>query len=250
MKCKSLQLAAFLLVITLFSSTPLAAQERAASTTVAANLTLPAATSPLSVETLLDPTAPAWEGFAPRQLALNRTPRLYPTDPPAQPEISRLEVRVARVGDQLLVRLSWRDARRDAAELSAAPEAPPENRDRKELTPATGRFFDAAAVMYPTGAQPSGLTPSLQMGEEQKPVTIYYWNATRGPALMEAHGRSTTRRTGESFPARGLYGDGRWQVTLALPDLPAGVPLAFAIWNGSQLDRDGRKYFTVWHWLE
>jgi hypothetical protein len=67
---------------------------------------------------------------------------------------------------------------------------------------------------------------------------------------MEAHGRETTKRTGETFPARGVYRAGRWQVTLVLPDLPAGVPLAFAVWNGSQLDRDGRKYFSVWHWLE
>jgi len=26
--------------------------------------------------------------------------------------------------------------------------------------------------------------------------------------------------------------------------------MAFAVWNGSQKDRDGRKYFSVWQVLE
>jgi hypothetical protein len=37
---------------------------------------------------------------------------------------------------------------------------------------------------------------------------------------------------------------------MELQDVPAGMPLAFAIWNGSQQDRDGRKYFTTWLKLE
>ena len=67
---------------------------------------------------------------------------------------------------------------------------------------------------------------------------------------MEAEGRGTTRRTGEAFPARGEYRDQAWHVTLELQDVPAGIPLAFAVWNGSQQDRDGRKYFTTWLKLE
>jgi hypothetical protein len=39
-------------------------------------------------------------------------------------------------------------------------------------------------------------------------------------------------------------------VTLELPELPVGTPLAVAIWNGSQQDRDGRKYFSVWYKTE
>ena len=36
-------------------------------------------------------------------------------------------------------------------------------------------------------------------------------------------------------------------VTLQLNELPAGTPVAVAIWNGDQQDRDGRKYFSVWY---
>lgn len=224
--------------------------EQSAPAAVAVNLTLPAARTSIPADALLNPQAPGWQGMAARTLALNRTPPLYDTDPPSELEIPQLEVRVARAGDRLLVRLSWRDPSPDVAELATAPDTPPEERDHKELTAATERFFDAAAVMVPAGASTGGMTPSLQMGDAEHPVRIYYWSAARGAVLMEAQGRSTTRPTGESFPARGIYRNGRWSVTLSLPELPPGVPLAFAVWNGSQLDRDGRKYFSVWHWLE
>ena len=53
------------------------------------------------------------------------------------------------------------------------------------------------------------------------------------------------------YPAYGgVYRGGVWQVTLQLPAVPAGVPLAFAVWDGSQQDRDGRKYFSVWYRLQ
>ena len=88
------------------------------------------------------------------------------------------------------------------------------------------------------------------MGDAEDPVEIYYWNSARGAMLMQAQGRGTTRRTGQGFPASGNYDRGQWTVTFELPDLPAGTPVAFAVWNGSQKDRDGRKYFSVWQVLE
>ena len=240
-----------LLLVAALASAPLGAQQAApAASAPPANLSLRVAASPLAPDALLDPEAPAWAQVAARTVALNRTPPLYDTDPPAAMEIPQVEVRVARAGGKLLVHLAWRDSTQDVAALAPLPQTPPEQRERKEQTVAPERFYDAAAVMFP--AHPSGgaLSPSLQMGDPQQSVTIYYWNAARGAMLMEAQGRGTTRRTGQGFPARGVYRAGVWRVTLELPDLPAGVPLAFAVWNGSQQDRDGRKYFSVWHWLE
>ena len=88
------------------------------------------------------------------------------------------------------------------------------------------------------------------MGDAEHPVEVYYWNATRGAMLMQAQGRGTTRRTGQDFPANSTYQSGQWHVIFELPDLPAGTTVAFAVWNGSQKDRDGRKYFSVWQVLE
>lgn len=203
-----------------------------------------------SADTMLKGDVTAWNQFVPKHVALNRTPPLYDTDEPATLEISAIDVRCVRVEDKLLVHLVWRDPTQDAVTLPEVPNTAPETRFLKVQTEANDRFFDAAAVMFPTKASAGELSPSLQMGDPDHPVQIYYWNATREAMLMEAHGRGTTRRTGQSFPAKAAYKSGQWNVTLELPDLPAGTPIAFAVWNGSQKDRDGRKYFSVWQMLE
>ena len=51
----------------------------------------------------------------------------------------------------------------------------------------------------------------------------YYWNATRGAMVMQAQGRGTTRRTGQSFPVNSTYQNGQWNVIFELPDLSAGT---------------------------
>lgn len=196
---------------------------------------------------LADPDAKAWDQVAAVRVALNRTPPLYDTDPPSEAEISEVSVRVARANGKLLVQMTWQDRSQDAVILPKVPDTPYEARNMKEHTAESARFFDAAAVMLPASGTGS---PSLQMGDAQHAVKIYYWNATRGATEMAAEGRTTTRRLPSTFPARGVYRAGSWRVVLELPEPPAGAPLSFAVWNGSQLDRDGRKYFSVWHWLE
>lgn len=211
---------------------------------------LPVVASPASPQSLLQGVPAEWNPIAVKHVGLNRTPPLFDTDEPASLEIAAVDVRVARAGGKLLVRLTWRDTTQDAATLAAVPNSPPETRFRKVPTEADDRFFDAAAIMFPADPHPGAAAPSLQMGDAHDPVQIYYWNAARGAMLMQAQGRSTTRRTGETFPATGAYQNGQWSVVFELPDLPPGTPMAFAVWNGSQKDRDGRKYFSVWQVLE
>jgi complex iron-sulfur molybdoenzyme family reductase subunit gamma len=226
----------------LFTITIAAAQ--AGKTQAGQTLNVMALSAP--AEALLNGAA-VWDQIPAHRISLNRTPPLYDTDESASLEISVLDVRVARAGGKVLVQMSWADSTHDSASLSETPNTPPETRFRKLPTENEDRFFDAVAVMFPE--KKSAITPSLQMGDAEDPVQIYYWNAARGPMLMEAAGRGTTRRTGGSFAAHGAYEKGRWTVAVALPDLPAGTPLAFALWNGSQKDRDGRKYFSVWQVL-
>lgn len=221
-----------------------------AQTKPASLQSLPIGTSTASVDTLLKGDYAAWGQIPPKHVALNRTPPLYDTDEAATLDIPTVDVRCVRAQDKLIVHLVWHDASQDAVILAEVPTTAPETRFRKVQTEVNDRFFDAAAVMFPTKSSAGDLSPSLQMGDPDHPVRIYYWNATRGTMLMEAHGRSTTRRTGQSFPANGVYQNGQWNVTLELPSLPAGTPVAFAVWNGTQKDRDGRKYFSVWQILE
>jgi hypothetical protein len=216
----------------------------------ASGQSLSVAASPVSVDHLLNSGPAVWNQIAAKHVALNRTPPLYDTDEPAAVEIPVVDVRLARAGGKLIVQLSWRDATHDATKLAGVPNTPPEDRFLKVSTEADDRFFDAAAVMFPAKADAGAIAPSLQMGDVEHPVEIYYWNATRGSMVMQAQGRSTTKRTGQNFPSNGTYQNGRWNVTFELPDLAAGTTVAFAVWNGSQKDRDGRKYFSVWQVLE
>jgi ethylbenzene dehydrogenase len=215
-----------------------------------AGQSLSVAASSASAENLLNAGPAAWNRIAVKRVALNRTPPLYDTDEPAPLEIASVDVRTVRAGGKLLVQLSWRDPTHDAITLAEVPNTPPETRFRKVQTDADDRFFDAAAVMFPSRSGLGAIAPSLQMGDTEHPVEIYYWNATRGAMLMQAQGRGTTRRTGQSFPVNSTYQNGQWNVIFELPDSPSGTTVAFAVWNGSQKDRDGRKYFSVWQVLE
>jgi hypothetical protein len=216
----------------------------------AAGQSLPVAVSSASADSLLNGGPAAWNQFAVKRVALNRTPPLYDTDEPATLEIASVDVRTARAGGKLLVQLTWRDPTRDVIALAEVPNTPPETRFRKVQTQSDDRFFDAAAVMFPSRSGSGAIAPSLQMGDAEHPVEIYYWNATRGAMLMQAQGRGTTRRTGQDFPANSAYQNGQWNVIFVVPYLPPGATVAFAVWNGSQKDRDGRKYFSVWQVLE
>jgi hypothetical protein len=213
-------------------------------------LSLRTATSPARVEALLDPMLAEWSKITSQRIALNRTPRLYDTEALSELELAFVDIRLARMEGKLVVQMVWRDPTQDTAEIAKLPSAPTEGRPHKELTETTDRFFDSAAVMHPVRLPDNDVWPSLQMGNAGDPVSIYFWNAARGAARMQAEGRGTTKRTGESFPAQATYRDGSWHVTMELQDVPAGMPLAFAIWNGSQQDCDGRKYFTTWLKLE
>jgi hypothetical protein len=215
-----------------------------------AGQSLSVAASSASADRLLNGGPATWNQIAVKRVALNRTPPLYDTDEPATMEIPSVDVRTARAGGKLLVQLSWRDPTRDAIAPVEVPITPPETRFRKVQTEADDRFFDAAAVMIPSRSGSGAIAPSLQMGDAEHPVEIYYWNATHGAMLMQAQGRGTTRRTGRDFPANSAYQKGQWNVIFELPDLPTGTTVAFAVWNGSQKDRDGRKYFSVWQVLE
>ncbi len=194
----------------------------------------------------LDPSAAEWKAAAPVALALHRTPPLYSTDAPAAVEIAAVQAQIVHNAAGNFVRLEWADKTHDVAVLPKA-ERDWQGDHLVAQSAATDRFSDACAVMIPAKPAAGDLNPSLQMGDGGHPVRIFVWDATRGAAVMEASGRETTKRTGQSFPAQGQYAAGKWTVTLQIPDLRPGTPFAVAIWNGSQQDRDGRKYFTIWY---
>ncbi|HWP22864.1 MAG TPA: ethylbenzene dehydrogenase-related protein, partial [Candidatus Binatia bacterium] len=67
-------------------------------------------------------------------------------------------------------------------------------------------------------------------------------------------------RIDQKVDARGVYGAGSYRVLFRRSFKPTGqgavafrpgstVPVAFAVWNGSAGDRDGKKSVTIWQEL-
>jgi dimethylsulfide dehydrogenase subunit gamma/complex iron-sulfur molybdoenzyme family reductase subunit gamma len=185
-----------------------------------------------SAAQLLKDEPEAWAGAPPTRVLLNRTPRIFQTEPPTTAAPPILQVRGLRAEGNLYLRLEWSDATRDASR-----------------SPGTGTgFSDAAAVMVPHEWKGSAF-PSLQMGDRLNPVRLYFWTAVAGAEEMTATGRTTPAPTGKKVRHHARHGDGKWVVVLEIPDRPEGWPVAFAVWDGHNQDRDGRKAFSLWYVL-
>lgn len=200
----------------------------------------------------LDPASAAWEQVPATPINLNRTPRIYQTEPTAQPKPPAAEVRVLRQGESLLIRLAWTDTTHNAPRADDAKKG--EGGDPKILykqpTSETSSFSDAAAVMLPQDWKGPAF-PSLVMGDDKSTAMLYQWSASRGTDVIEAHGRASTAKLGRPFPARSHYQDDKWTAVLKIPapTIDAGYPVAFAIWDGEHNDRDGIKFFSTWYVL-
>lgn len=190
---------------------------------------------------------PAWQGVADAPLWLNKTPPLYEGDPLDDGYRPAARIALMRCAEALLVRLTWSDS---TESLPKPPERVPDAGQAsiyKEHSLDIERFADAACVMVPRPAGPTASPPSLMMGEKGQPVDLYYWHEVRGCQRLEAAGRSTTTRTGETFPGVAHRLANGWEVVFQLPALPDGTPLAFAVWDGARGQRDGLKYFSLWY---
>lgn len=137
-------------------------------------------------------------------------------------------------------------------------------------------FTDAAAIMFSLSPQlPLSKQAHFAMGEKGKPVNIWYWGLDRQMNLVggrpsaiaedlnaEGFGTVTAQsRPDQNVNGYGLYAAGRWRVIFtrqlrskgqldAQLKLGSTVPVAFAVWNGSQEDRDGQKAVSTWYKLE
>jgi len=194
---------------------------------------------------LLDPAFTGWQKAKPAAIVLSRTPRIYQTEPATNRAAPACEVRALRAAGKLYLRMKWEDATKNAPRAAPAIRTGAKQEVRRP-TGHTSAFADAAAVMVPTNWQGPSF-PSLLMGDKKIPARLYYWNASYGAEELTASGRATPQRTGKSFPHRARHDGKKWLLTLALPDLPKGYPVAFAFWDGQFGDRDGLKFFSVWY---
>jgi hypothetical protein len=216
----------------------------------AAHLRLQVGASAAKGDTLLDPDAEAWSKAKPTPILLSRTPRIYQTEPPLPRPAPTCEARALRSHGKLYLRLEWDDPTKNAPEAPAARTgtAGEPKQLYKRPTGETTAFPDAFAVMVPERWSGPAF-PSLLMGDTSNPARLYYWSASRGGVVLTASGRATPQPTRDSFPQRARHANGKWTVTLEMPEQADGYPIAFAVWDGQFSDRDGLKFFSIWYVL-
>lgn len=179
---------------------------------------------------------PAWDAAPPAAVTLE-------TAFPGHASISGTavtqgaEVRALRTAAGLLLRLEWSDAQADVR-LEAA------------------RFADGAAIQFPRDGRKE-TTP--YMGGAGRHVNIWYWNAAKnsGENLWADGFGTLTRLPTQDVKASGRHAGGKWRVAFfrawrsaepraaRLPAAGGDRPVAFAVWNGANEERDGFKAVTM-----
>jgi DMSO reductase family type II enzyme heme b subunit len=197
-------------------------------------------------EALLDPGASVWNGVSGREFPLAPTPlKGNPAIEHISPfiatstdhgVITKLTVDGVHNGEVLALRLTWSGEQH--AKLVDLDE-----------------FVDGVAVMFPLSAKASAVT----MGARGEPVNAWYWKANLEEVgfdvVAEGYGTSMRRKGKESQVRAGAsYNDGVWRVVLSRA-LDIGnrharfrpgkaARLAFAVWDGGNRERAGRKSFS------
>ena len=194
-------------------------------------------------DALLDLAAPAWNSAEVKRLAM------WPTPLGMVQEVSpflamseghgvnkSLDVAALHNGSMMAVRLKWASDKHDKlVDLSS--------------------FADGAAVLFPLvkGA------PAMTMGAKGKPTNAWFWKANM-PMPMEvvAEGFNAVQRlkdkAASDLKVVAQHQNGEWQIifrrslankTGLAQWAPGGTgKIAFALWNGGNDERSGRKSFS------
>jgi complex iron-sulfur molybdoenzyme family reductase subunit gamma len=201
------------------------------------------AASQSQAASLPSPTAPAWDDASTVTVPLSSAPSQVPNA--NETSIERANVQAAHTQRQLFLRLSWADGTKDGNVTPSEYDAPRLN-----------SYGDAVAVQLPANVSKQ---PGIAMGSPQSTVNVWWWNGAMGQQELLAAGPGTTtpfdRTTVET---NATYRDGRWYVVFVRdlsadePDrtsigLERDVPVSFAVWNGSNGERAGRKAVSEWH---
>lgn len=204
----------------------------------------PTADKPLTVKTVRlnkpltekDLDDPAWHRIPARHIGLTTAFVAHPSIVGTS-TVAKVSVQAAKTAEGVLIRLKWKDSGADA-------------------TKDVGKFADAAAVQFPLNGKSSTLP---FMGGGGQLVNIWYWSAaTNGAQNLVADGFGTlTRLPTQDVRANGRHAGGEWTVVffrlyrsaeeaaVKLAQKGGRSPVAFAVWEGSNQERDGLKAVTM-----
>ncbi|WP_135302036.1 ethylbenzene dehydrogenase-related protein [Haloarcula amylovorans] len=154
--------------------------------------------------------------------------------------VEQIRVSAARTDERLYLHLAWADPTNDTS------------------TERVRAFADAVAVQLPSDADER---PPIAMGGTDNPVNVWYWSGSGQTQELLAGGPgSTTQFRNGTVATNYTHSDGRWEVVFSRPLSPPGenrttVPsdqdmdVAFAAWNGSNMERSGQKSTSQWYYL-
>lgn len=197
----------------------------------------------VSDEALFDLDSPAWAGAEVERFPMFPTPLAMVKETSAflalsqdHGQVENLEVAALHNGGMVAIRLKW-----------AA--------DKHDQLLGVDTFVDGVAVLFPLARGASAMT----MGSPTKPANAWYWKANEDtPYEVVARGFGSVQRLkgaqASDLKAVAQHRDGHWQVVLrrsmAAGDglvklMPGrGSKIAFAVWDGGNAERSGRKSFS------
>ncbi|MFD1596432.1 ethylbenzene dehydrogenase-related protein, partial [Haloplanus litoreus] len=187
---------------------------------------------------LAGPDASGWSQVPAADVALSSAPSDVPDA--ADTSIERIHVQAARSGDVFHVRLQWDDPTRNVSVDS----------------PRT--FADAVAVQFPVD---TSSRPPIAMGGADNRVNVWYWSGNGATQELLAGGAGTTTTfPAPTIDANATYANGTWTVVYSRElttesanrttlDSDDRLDVAFAVWDGGNAERSGRKAVSEWHYF-
>ncbi len=218
------------------------------------------------------PEDPLWKKAAYASFAL--FPQMVMKERHFTPTLDSVSVKALYNEREVAVLLEWDDRTKSV----------PGEREAEKLASGT-LYRDGAAIQFPLGAVSGGRRPSIAMGTAGEPVLIWLWQGpgaegTEKAQVLRAAGPKSVslaaggavsaeggREASKGLGASGTYKDGTWRVVMKGPLLsssPAAkgagaggvmkggglVPVAVALWDGSNGERGSRHELTAWLWLD
>jgi len=187
---------------------------------------------------LTGPDASGWSQVPAADVALSSAPSSVPNAGDTSTE--RIHVQAARSGGALHLRLQWDDPTRNVS--ADSPRA----------------FTDAVAVQFPVN---TSSRPPIAMGGADNLVNVWYWSGNGATQELLAGGAGTTTTfPSPAIDANATYANGTWTVVYSREiatesasrttlDSDDRLDVAFAVWDGGNDERSGRKAVSEWHYF-
>ncbi|NPA13342.1 MAG: c-type cytochrome [Aquificae bacterium] len=197
-----------------------------------------------------DPNNKLWEGIKGKEVSLYPQISVRLNDKKAnslipKKELKKATVKVAYNDKEIAVYIRWKD-----------------NTPSVQPVYDTDKFADGVSVEFPTEFGKGKTLPYIGMGDENHPVVVYLQKVVAGKDyqksfISEGFGSLTEIKEPVQIEMKYNNNSKEWVAVVKRPletdntDLKAGlVPIAFAVWDGDQYERDGNKSLSRWKFIK